>query len=374
MEYSEATLDVLRLEGDPFADKVITEIEAAGEVDAVNLLIRHLVTNNQPVPEDLPPVLQQYLEVTGHPPAGVDYERINRAITFFETHGMPINLTLATAGLVQCFAVKKGVYALAATHRCDHPQRRVIETAQFCIYMMSKDSFTPHGKFIRCVQKVRLMHTAVRYLLLRSGTWPQEELGVPLCQEDMLGALLLFSVEVLRSLGRMGLTVTPTQAEDYYYIWQQTGLMLGIRPDIIPATLAEAEALMDIMEQRHFAPSAEGIALTKSLVEYYESLMHNVAFAGAIPALIRTLTGDEVATMMEIPHTRMEWVTAQIFRLGRWVDKEDQHSALMQHVVEKLSYELVMADFSILKGKSRLEFDIPHDLKASWQLDTAGKN
>lgn len=55
MEYSNATLDALRLVGDPFADKVIADIEAAGEVDVVNLLIRHLITIKQSIPEQLPP-------------------------------------------------------------------------------------------------------------------------------------------------------------------------------------------------------------------------------------------------------------------------------------------------------------------------------
>ena len=374
MEYTNAMLDALRSEGDPFADKVITEMEAAGEVDAVNLIIRHLIANNQPVPDQLPPVVQQYLAATDDPPAGADYERLSRAATFFQTHGLPIGLILSTAALVECFAAKQGVQVLAATHRFNHPQRRVVETTQFVLYVMSKDGFTPHGKLVRCVQKVRLMHTSVRYLLLRSGVWPLAELGVPLCQEDLLLALMFFTVEALRGLDRIGLTVTPTQAEDYYYIWQQVGLMLGIRADIIPPTLAEAKALTDVLEVRHFGHSAEGVSLTKALIDYYESLLPIAAFDGAVPAMIRALTGDAVADMMEIPTTSLEWVVAQAFRLGRAIDKADLHDALMRHIVEKLSYALALADFSIIKGRIRVNFDIPEDLRASWQLDGVSKN
>jgi len=374
MEYTNAILDALRLEGDPFTDKIIAEIEAAGEVDAVNLIIRHLIANNQPVPDQLPPVLQQYLAATDNPPAGVDYARLNRGAAFFQTHGLPLSLALSTATLVECFAVKKAVQVLAATHRFDHPQRRVLETTQFALYLMSKDSFTPRGKFIRCVQKVRLMHTAVRYLLLRSGTWPQAEMGVPLCQEDLLGALMLFTVEALRGLDRVGLVVTPEQAEDYYYIWKQAGLMLGIRPDIIPPTLADSKALLDLMEVRHLGRSDEGVALTKALMDYYESLMPIAAFDGAVPAMIRAFTGDTIADMMEIPTTSMEWVVAQAFRLGREINKEDLHDALMRHIVGKLSYALVLADFSMVKSHIRIHFDIPEDLRASWQLNGAKKD
>ena len=213
------------------------------------------------------------------------------------------------------------------------------------------------------------MHTAVRYLLLRSGMWPQEELGMPVCQEDLLGTLMIFTVGVLSGLDRMRLAITPTQAEDYYYLWGQVGLMLGIRPDIIPPTLAEAKVLTNIIERRHLGHSAEGVALTKALMDYYEGLMPAIVFDGAVPAMIRTLTGDTIATMMEIPLTSREWVNAQAFRLGRLIDSEDHHSALMQHIVEKLSYGLVLADFSIMKGRAQFNYDIPADLRTSWQLD-----
>jgi len=371
MEYSNATLDALRLVGDPFADKVIADIEAAGEVDVVNLLIRHLITIKQSIPEQLPPAVQDYFKATDHPPPGVDYARLSRAVTFLQTHGMPIGFILSTGGLVECFAAKKGVQVLAATHRFDHPQRRIQETTQFMLYLSSKESFTPRGKFIRCVQKIRLMHAAVRYLLLRSGTWPQTELGIPICQEDLLGTVLIFAIGVLRGLERIGLTVTDAQAEDYYYLWQQVGRMLGVNPEIIPPTLSEAKALKDVMDQRHYGHSPEGVALTKALLEYYESLMPNAAFDGAMPALVRTLIGDTVATMMDIAPISQEWVTTHALRLGSALDKADLHHALMRHIVEKLSYELVVVHFYLTKGGIPFTFDIPDDLRVSWQLDTA---
>lgn len=368
MEYSNATLDALRLEGDPFADKVIAALEASGEVHAVNLLIRHLVTNNQPIPEQLPPAMQEYFKTTDNPFRGVDDARLNQGIRFFQTHGLGFAFVLSIGGLVECFAAKRGVQVLAATHRFDHPQRRIQETTQFLLYLAGMESFTTRGKFIRCAQKVRLMHTALRSLLLRSGSWPQTELGIPICQEDLLGTLLIFTVGALRGLERLGLTVANALAEDYYYLWQQVGPMLGIRPEIIPATLSEAKALKDVMDQRHYGRSPEGVALTKALLDYYERLLPNATFDGAIPALARTLVGDPVATMMEIPLISQEWVTANAFRLGKALDKADLHHALMRHIVEKMGYELVLVDFAIMKGRDRYTYDIPDDLRAYWQL------
>src|SRR5437667_191354 len=104
-------------------------------------------------------------------------------------------------------AVMAEVYAAGAVlgvnavmrHLMDHPQRRVAESAQFCLHVMDPNAFVLGSKLVPAVQKVRLIHAAVRWMLLHNPhePWPVEERGVPICQEDMLGAFLLFSLEVI---------------------------------------------------------------------------------------------------------------------------------------------------------------------------------
>jgi hypothetical protein len=47
----------LRQAGDPSADALIDELARTRQIRAVSRVLRHLVDNDQPVPEELPPVV-----------------------------------------------------------------------------------------------------------------------------------------------------------------------------------------------------------------------------------------------------------------------------------------------------------------------------
>ena len=82
MDYTTATLEALRFEGDPLADAVIQAVVDAGQLEDVNHLLRHLQTNDQPIPDELPIVVQEYLRATDQPPAWIDFDRIAGCHTF----------------------------------------------------------------------------------------------------------------------------------------------------------------------------------------------------------------------------------------------------------------------------------------------------
>jgi hypothetical protein len=86
--------------------------------------------------------------------------------------------------------------------------RRLSETSQFVMNMMGCDAFGSGGAFVPTIQKTRLIHAAVRHFLTASGRWGFAADGVPICQQDMVGALLIFSVQVVEGLRRVGISVT----------------------------------------------------------------------------------------------------------------------------------------------------------------------
>jgi hypothetical protein len=369
VEYTDEFLDSLRLEGDPLADDVITELAASGQIGAVNALLEHLQTNDQPIPAALPPVVQEYLRITDNPPAWVDYGRIRRAHAFFMDDGPSISLVLSTAALVESYAAQRAVRVLGLTHNLEYPQRRVAETAQFCLYMMGEHGFEAGGQFIPAVQKVRLIHAAVRHFIKKSGRWPRAELGEPICQEDLLGALLMFSTKVLHGLARLGCPATSQEAEDYYYVWRVVGEMLGVRPDVIPPSPAESEALVAAMQRRHYGPSPEGVRLTRALLQMYDHLMPGEVFDGAIPAVVRFVVGDEVADWMEVPRSHWDWAVRGLPALGRVWEGAEDNSTLLRQVLDKAGWALIQAQFRVLNGGQKCVYDIPADLRAAWGID-----
>jgi hypothetical protein len=65
-----------------------------GGVDDVNAIMRTLVLNDQPVPEELPAEIQAYLAETRPLPEWADMGKIERGQQLFETWGLQIAICL----------------------------------------------------------------------------------------------------------------------------------------------------------------------------------------------------------------------------------------------------------------------------------------
>lgn len=258
-------VDGLRFEGDPLADKVIADLIASGQVDEVNAVLSEFRDNDEPIPENLPPSVREFLVVTDDPPEWADAERIASAYEFFVDDGVHVASVLSFGAMISCYAQPRPSRVLALTHRLDQPHRRMSETSQFVLNMMAPNPFGTGGMFVPTIQKTRLIHAAIRHFLRTSSEWDSARDGVPICQQDLLAAMLTFSVQVMDGMRRLGISVTAKEADDYYYLWRVAGSMLGIRTDAMPDTLAEAQDLNATLVEANFAPSSEGIELTRGL-------------------------------------------------------------------------------------------------------------
>lgn len=369
MRYTDELLESLRREGDPVPDRIIDELARDGQIDQVNAVLRHLIQNNQVVPEELPDNIEFWLRDEAHLPVWADLERLDRASALFVEHGVTISLILATASLVECYAARKGVKVLTFSYRLgQNAYRRVAETAQFVILIMTPGGLSEHGQGIRAIQKIRLMHSAIRHLVGRTGRWDDAELGVPICQEDLLGTLLSFSCLVVRDLRRLGVKISAAEAEDYLYFWRVVGEMLGIRPDMIPASMKEAQALTEAIARRHHGPSPEGIQMTRALLEMHAELIPGKLFDGIVPALTRHLVGDQIADWMEVPRSRWHDVVKHHRAVGSLLDSVQRRSDIVRNVINRMGMSLMTSQAVALTGYQRAAFEIPTQLRQVWGL------
>lgn len=81
---------------------------------------------------------------------------------------------------------------------------------------MRPASFEAGGRFVPAAQKVRLLHASIRHHLEREDRWDTAVLGTPICQEDMIGGQMFFSLLVLDSLDRLGVHMSVEGAEVYF--------------------------------------------------------------------------------------------------------------------------------------------------------------
>ncbi|WP_342365014.1 oxygenase MpaB family protein, partial [Streptomyces afghaniensis] len=103
-------------------------------------------------------------------------------------------------------------------------------------------------------------HASIRHHLERENRWDTTALGTPICQEDMIGGQMFFSLLVLDSLHRLGIHMSQEGAEAYYYAWRVVGAMLGVDQDAVPKTLEEARAFLDLYMIRHMGALRGGPA------------------------------------------------------------------------------------------------------------------
>jgi hypothetical protein len=366
--YTDEILDSLRQVGDPVPDSIVEALAAKDQLDQVNQILRALMKNYQPIPEELPDSIEFWLKDTAHLPGWVDHDRLDGASALFIERGMAIALILSTAALVECYASQKGVKALTFSYRIGHNTcRRIAETSQFLLLVISPDAFAEGGQALPAIQKVRLMHSAIRYLIKQTGRWDYDSLGVPICQEDLLGTLMTFTYLVVEALKKIGQPLTPTEIDDYFYFWRVVGEMLGANPDYIPDTYAEAEQLTHLIFERHHGPSPEGVAMTQALLQMQADLIPGEAFDGIMPALIRYLVGDQVADWMEIPRQRVwDGLMSHAGAVGRIMDTLDRKSGKLADVADRLAVGLLTRQSIALNGYQRAGYEIPTALRSAW--------
>lgn len=362
-----SALERLKYQGDPLADTVIAELVAGERTDAVNEVLAGFRDNDQPVPEDLPESVRRYLIDTDVPPSWADLDRVAGAYEFFVDDGMHVASVLSFGAMVNCYAQPRPSRVLSLTHRLNQPHRRLSETSQFVLNLMGPEPFGSGGSFVPTIQKTRLIHAAVRYFITRSGEWDIEADGVPLCQQDMLGALLIFSVQVIDGMRRMGIGVTEREAEDYYYVWRVTGAMLGIPAEAMPETLPEARQLNTTLVEASYAPSAEGIELTRNLLRLYEDMVPGKAFDGVVAAMVRQVVTEDVADWLEVPRSRGWGRTVDAgVRVMRLLERSEDRSRTATAVLDKASSLLLGGSVRTLTTGQPTALTIPADLREKW--------
>ncbi|WP_433272814.1 oxygenase MpaB family protein [Actinosynnema sp. CS-041913] len=365
-----AAFEALKFQGDPFADAVIADLVATNRVGVVNEVLEHFRANDQPIPDDLPESVRAFLVATDNPPEWADLDRVARAYDFFVDDGVHVASVLTFGAMVNCYAHARTSRVLTLTHGLDQPHRRLSETSQFVMNMMGRDAFGSGGAFVPTIQKTRLIHAAVRHFLTESGRWDVEADGVPVCQQDMVGGLLIFSVQVVEGMRRIGIAVTEQEASDYYYVWRVTGAMLGIPAESLPESVEDARELSATLVEAAYGPSSEGVALTRHLLTTYERLFPGELFDGIVAAMVRQVVNPEVADWMEVPHSRgWSGVVRAGTRLIRAMERSEDDNALATTILDRAGNLLLGGSVRNLTNGQSTTLDIPADLRERWEAE-----
>ncbi|TDD29188.1 DUF2236 domain-containing protein [Nonomuraea terrae] len=366
--YDDAFMDALRLKGDDLADATVAALFAEGQVGRFNTLMRWFTTSGQELPDGLPDTARDYLKATANPPDWVDWAMMEQARQFFIDNDVHISTALSFAAMPACYVVPHVARLLSATHTLAYPSRRMAETGQFTVYLMQPDAFEAGGRFLPAAQKVRLLHASIRRHLRETGGWPEP---VAICQEDMLGGLMMFSIQVLDALHRLGVRMTPQGAEAYYYAWKVVGAILGCDPAVIPADLGAAREFSDRYMMRHMGPSPEGVHLTGQLIDMYEQVVPGTLLDPVVPALIRFLIGDTAADWLRVPRSGWDTTVKLVPALLGVIEGLEDRGPWAAQLSDRLGRLVTQLELTSLTRGRVMHYAIPDELKPDFGIPAA---
>ena len=383
--WTDEFLDAMRQQGDPLADATVQRIFEDGEVEAVNRLFGRLLAGEIPVAE-APKPLADFLERSAILPDWTDATAIARAEQLAVDYGFLCAGVLYTAGLPTSYLSRSIAAVLASTLRLEMPElmwRRLIETGQFVFNVSNTGGMRPNGGGVRSTQQVRLMHAAVRHLVLTrlaarhpdarapalgralvSFEW-DASLGHPVSQEDLAWTLLAFSYSVLRGLEQLGAVLSDEQKDAYVHLWSVVGHVLGVDRRLLCANFAEAAELFGRLERRVAVDSPAGRNLVNALVEFVAPVVPR----SLIRALIRYHLGDGLAGLAGVhasgPGLLLQTVTVNGVRfLVEKVTFLYRESYLIRWLGEHATRRIVGRIVSTSRAHGRGAFQLPAHLAA----------
>ena len=435
---SKKLLDEMRLEGDGLADKTVRELFEGGrnEVDVTSKLMLHLFTYGmlpgrasasgpdagiaspdftgealvkQPTEEQFDDgvyqgavkILAPYLEESAQLPSWYDKNLVEMGEEVFAEHGIVAFAVLGCASLPMGYAVPLAAKVLGFTQQLEkHAKRRLAETVIFLMDVMVPDpvfgfpgGLRPNGNGIHTIQRVRLMHAAIRHLLtaapsatahgtsnpeslpeaLHRHRWDKDKDGMPINQVLMSATILCFSFVALRSLRQLGVRLSPRQETAYLHCWNVAGYIIGVKDELLlprPETMEAAEKIFDVIwdEYRGREPTADTVELTRTLLEFLGDRLDGLGYFKHAPkTLMRALLGRQVTKVLGVEFTLGEELLALlVLPILRWADYLDRKFVGVRKASFGLFQRMMEQIEKHERGGKRPPFRIPTHLKDRW--------
>jgi hypothetical protein len=289
---------------------------------------------------------------------------------------------------------KGGTPILNASKKFDpeHIRQRITETTVFMFDVMSENGLEPGGAGLQAIQRVRLMHAAIRLLLTAprppkadkpssSGEayhqkeWPKEW-GIPINQEMMGATILTFSWLLLDGLRKLQVNIAEDRQRAYLFYWSLVGHHIGIREEFLwpnVKTMEQAESLYRRIMTRYRSETdtemTDGRDLTTSLLGYFDDtvrakpLLKWVKPLYVVPKLLMSqLLDPEDLKLLGVKVTGLEALCMIPFIIVGATIARSQKASAGVHGAKWLTKLTLLAIALESRGDKNTMFEIPKQL------------
>jgi hypothetical protein len=200
--------------------------------------------------------------------------------------------------------------------------RRLYETATMVQALMEPGGLVVGSAGHDAILRVRLLHAMVRQHVLSKAGWPSQELGAPINQLQLGFTAVGFGVLMVRSLRRMGATISQQEAQAYQHLWRYANHLQGVDTRLQACDLMEEAALARELEVALVRPDDNSKALVSSV---HDALAWHAPFflpKGALQAITVRLLGRSLAGQLGVPDSAIWGAVVAVFaglvRLMAW--------------------------------------------------------
>ncbi|MFD5243931.1 oxygenase MpaB family protein [Amycolatopsis sp. NPDC058340] len=287
---------------DPEADTLVASLILRGDVPKVNALLRTWKKNGQPLPDDLPSDLRDFMERARRLPSWADQRKLATAYEFNEKRGLYLGVLYGFASGMMSTVIPKEARAVYYSKGGADMKDRISKTAKLGYDIGTRNAYAPDGEMIVTCVKTRLVHAAVRHLLPRSPYWDAvADERIPISQADMMVTWHSLPTTVMQKLAAWKVPIPAHESEAFLHSWQLGGHLLGIADEYLPASWAEADAQAAQVLTPILAATPEGIKLADILLGLGSAVDAGVLSKPILGAFTRFLLGDRIADWLKIP-------------------------------------------------------------------------
>ena len=379
-------------QSDPEVENIIKEIAFSKEFSSLRDLFKNLDTNQDTASmNNLPDSVIRYFNSDSDLPSWVDPGKIKIAQDVFAQYGPEIALILNYKALPLCYSCRNGAKVLASTGRLtsnggdtSKMMRRLLETSQMVINVMSEGGFSPTGRGINAVKKVRLYHAAIRFFLLNPAYnptgWNTAYYGLPINQEEIAGTMTAFSALVINGLTQIGVELTTAQKDAYMHCWNIVGHFIGLDPKLYPESYEDGWDLGIAIIKRNQEESEDGKFLVSSLILNAQTYFFKGELMKHLPEYMISFFVEDVAEAIQVDLLKVLGVNAkqsfweklegkaflETMKIGN--DLEG-HVPFVRHLLANHSTRHLQELVEQFLHVNKVAFYIPDSLKDNWKMN-----
>ena len=251
--FSHALLDDLMYRGDAPADEATVALHEE-KYDPDGSQLRNL----RKLARDGEPRAKAFFLRAEQRPEWLDDELLARgqsvALECSHHYGMSLMHSLFAGAI---FA--RATLVTASTGRLgSNPGRRIQETGSFIGALLTPGGLEPGALGFETAVRVRLLHGSIRSWIKRSPGFQESYLGEPIDQTMLAMTLGLFDYLNLRSMSRMGISLSANDIAAHHHLWRYVGYLIGIDEVLLTESVEEERELWSALVAHQAFPELFG--------------------------------------------------------------------------------------------------------------------